>query len=372
MHNADRGHQLSGWNAMDIDALRTFVAIARLGNFSRAAEALHRSQPAISRRVELLERELETPLFERVRGGAILTNAGSALLPYAEAALAAVKDGAEAVGTLKKGDSGRISLALVGTLANARMTEILQGYRQRHPGVRLDLQTATSQQIGELVQRGEATLGLRYRIDHRPGLVSKTVAEEELLVVGCAEHRLADGRRHRPSELAGERWVAFSSRTSRESFAQFLERKLLAAGLEDIETIPIDSLTAQKRLVEAGFGIALLAKSAVEEEHRLGTLRILDIPALRASIQVTVVYRRNGVSSQPHKTFYRPSVRSGSKRSGASSGNPGREPKRAAVRAPAALHLPRPALGHVWNGALIARGIWRAVCGRVQVMCPAF
>ena len=97
-----------------------------------------------------------------------------------------MKDGAEALGTLKKGDSGRISLALVGTIANARMTEILQGYRQRHPGVRLDLQ-----------------LGLRYRVDHRPGLVSKTVAEEELLVVGSAGHRNATRRAHQHASAEG-------------------------------------------------------------------------------------------------------------------------------------------------------------------------
>jgi DNA-binding transcriptional LysR family regulator len=119
-----------------------------------------------------------------------------------------------------------------------------------------------------------------------------------MLVVCAPEHRLADGRRHRPSELAGDRWVAFSSsRTPKESFVQFLERKLVAAGLESVDIIPIDGLTAQKRLVEAGFGIALLAQSGVEEELRTGTLKVIDIPALEANIPVVVVHRRNGYLS---------------------------------------------------------------------------
>jgi DNA-binding transcriptional LysR family regulator len=282
---------------MDMDEIRTFVAIARTRGFSRAAATLHRSQPAISRRIDLLERELDAPLFERIRGGVILTEAGAALLPYAETVLAAAREGTEAVRALRQANAGRISLALVGTLANASLTRLLRQFRGSYPNVRLDLQTATSQQVGELVLRGEATLGLRYLADPRAGLVCETVAEEALVVVGCGDHRLADGRKHRPRELAGERWVAFPMRASRESFVQFLERKLLAAGLDDPEIIPIDSLTAQKRLVEAGFGIALLARSTVEEELRLETLRVLDVPLLRARIPVTIVYRRNGYLS---------------------------------------------------------------------------
>jgi DNA-binding transcriptional LysR family regulator len=92
-------------------------------------------------------------------------------------------------------------------------------------------------------------------------------------------------------------------RATRESFVQFLERRLLATGLEDPEVIPIDSLTAQKRLVEAGFGVALLAASGVEEEIRLGTLRVLDVPALRASIPVTVVYRRTSYLSEAARSL---------------------------------------------------------------------
>ena len=77
---------------MDIDGLKTFVAIAELGGFTRAGGRLHRSQPAISRRIELLEREFDIPLFERLRGGTILTDAGAAFLPYAESVLAAADD----------------------------------------------------------------------------------------------------------------------------------------------------------------------------------------------------------------------------------------------------------------------------------------
>jgi DNA-binding transcriptional LysR family regulator len=278
---------------VDVDGIRTFVAIARLGGFGRAAGALHRSQPAISRRIELLEGELGIPLFERVHGGAILTDAGHAFLPYAEAVLAAIQDGTEAVRALERGDRGTISLALVGTLASTGLTGRLREFNRRHPGVRLELRTATSREVGELVRRGEATLGLRYFADPSPELVSATVGEERLVVVCAPDHRLAGREGVEPRELSGERWVSFPGR-ARESFGRVLERQLVAAGLEEAEIVPIDSLTAQKRLVEAGFGIALLSESSIQEELRLGTLRVLDVPALQAAVPVAAVRRRNG------------------------------------------------------------------------------
>ena len=90
---------------MDLDEIRTFVTIARERSFSAAATKLGRSQPAISRRIELLESELGEKLFERLRAGALLTDAGSVLLPYAEAMLANAKDGAASVRELQAGEA---------------------------------------------------------------------------------------------------------------------------------------------------------------------------------------------------------------------------------------------------------------------------
>jgi DNA-binding transcriptional LysR family regulator len=277
---------------VDINQIRTFVTIAEARSFSGAGTTLHRSQPAISRRIELLEQEVGIALFERLRGGVALTDAGAALLPYAASVLAAMKDGLTAVQAVRTGDAGQISLALVGTLASDALTKVLRKFQRKHSAVRLDIQTATSQEVEELVLRGEATLGLRYTGSQNSDLVSQVVWEDRLLLVARPDHPLADGRNHRPIELTGERWVAFTSRRSPEAFVKFLERKLLMAGLDQPEIVPVDGLTAQKRLVEAGFGIALLAESNIREELRAGSLRIIEVPALRATIPVALVHRR--------------------------------------------------------------------------------
>src|SRR3989454_9071447 len=194
--------------AMELDHVETFVAIVRRGGFTRAASALHLSQPAVSRRLDLLEREVGRPLFDRTRGGARLTEAGRAFLPHAEALLASAHDGVDAVRALEGTDAGTVTLALVGTLASTTLTARLQRFRRRHPNVRLALRTALSREGSALVRRGEATLGLRYFSDPDPELVSLPLHREPLLT-GCSPgHRLGPARRppapppHRPARGA--------------------------------------------------------------------------------------------------------------------------------------------------------------------------
>lgn len=331
-----------------IDEIEAFVSIARLGGFARAAEALRRSQPAISRRIEMLEAQLDAPIFERVRGGAVLTEAGRSFLPYAETVLAGLRDGAEAVRGLARGERGGVSVALVGTLASTAFAGMLRQFGRRHPHVKLELRTATSDEVSELVRLGEVTLGLRYFTDDDPGLVSEVVMEEALVAVCAPDHPLAGRRVRDPAALAGERWVAFPPRRRRrEPFATALEQRLAAARLEPAEIVRIDSLTAQKRLVEAGFGVALLIESSVQEELRQGTLRLIDVPALRGGVPVTLVRRQNGYLSGAARTLAEV-IRAGARglrtrraprarrsawrprRRGAASG--GRAPRRAAPR----------------------------------------
>jgi len=284
---------------MELNQIEAFVAIVRGGGFTRASATLHLSQPAISRRLHLLEDELGAPLFERIRSGAVLTEAGRAFLPHAETLLACMRDGIDAVSALRGADRGAITLAVVGTLASTSLTEQLRRFRELHPRIDLRVRTALSREVSELVRRGDATLGLRYDADPHPELVSTHIHDEPMIPVCSAHHRLTRGRRVDARALAGERWITFPVRPgpAREPYASALERGLALIGLSGAEIVPIDSLTAQKRMVEAGFGLALLQESSVEEELRAGTLRALPIPAMRVTVPVVLIHRRRAYQS---------------------------------------------------------------------------
>jgi DNA-binding transcriptional LysR family regulator len=161
------------------------------------------------------------------------------------------------------------------------------------------VRTALSREVSELVRRGDATLGLRYDADPHPDLVSIPVHDEPMVPVCSPHHRLARARRVDAKALAGERWITFPLRpgAAPEPYASALERGLALVGARASEIIPIDSLTAQKRMVEAGFGLALLQESSVNEELRAGALHALPIPAMRVTIPVVLIHRRRAYLS---------------------------------------------------------------------------
>ena len=289
---------------MDLEEVRTFMTIAETGGFTRAGQRLHRSQPAISRRLDQLELELGARLFERIRGRARLTEAGRAFLPHAEAALAALKDGQDAVRDLQTGLQGAVSLALVGTLADTHIVDTLQRFARKAGKVRLELRTASSAEVTDLVRRGEATLGLRYFASDRADLVEFEAGSEAMVVVAARGHRLAGRRLRASKELAGERWIGFPpSPGDRDSSGHLLARQLIRAGLEHADLTLIDSLTAQKRLAQAGFGLALVPESSVRDELRQGTLVALDAACMQATIPITALHRRNGYLSPAAKAL---------------------------------------------------------------------
>jgi DNA-binding transcriptional LysR family regulator len=285
--------------AVEIDQVQAFVAIVRGGGFTRAASLLHLSQPAVSRRLDLLERQLGAPLFERIRSGVVLTEAGRTFLPHAEGLLACMRDGVDSVRALHQVDRGTITLALVGTLASTTLTACLERFRDAHPNVELRLRTALSQEVSVLVRRGDATLGLRYGSDPHAEMQALAIYDEPMMVVCSPRHRLANRRRVEPPALGAERWVAFPPRSDAfyDPYPWSLQNRLAAWGLHPAEIIPIDSLTAQKRMVEAGFGLALLPESSVDEELRTGTLRSMRIAGTPVTIPVVLIHRRRAYLS---------------------------------------------------------------------------
>jgi len=281
---------------VELDHVEAFLAIARSGGFTRGSAALHLSQPATSRRIKLLEAELGAPLFERLGRGVTLTEAGRAFLPHAQALLASMRDGIDAVSAVRGTGHGTVTLALVGTLASSRLTARLSRLCRDYPGLDLRLQTALSAEVSALVQRGDAALGLRYGADPDPGLVSVITHQERLVPVCPPGHPLADRRTDIGAALAGQRWLAFAARPG-DPYAAALQQLLAAHGLGAAEILPIDSLTAQKRLAESGFGLAILPESSLDEELRTGTLCAINAPALTATIPVALIRRRNAFQS---------------------------------------------------------------------------
>jgi len=220
------------------------------------------------------------------------------MVPYAERAVAAAQDAENAVRALARPDFGPIALAVVGTLAGGRLSAILKRFAAEHPEVELSLRTATSAEVSDLIRRGEATIGLRYDRDRSRDLDCELLFAERLQVVCASDHPRAGRRLTKLADLSGERWIAFPVVPGRrEITASHVFALFQTHGLGEIDWTPVDSLTAQKRLVEAGLGIALLSESNAAEELRYGTISTIDVRDLKASHDVVTVTRRGGFLS---------------------------------------------------------------------------
>jgi DNA-binding transcriptional LysR family regulator len=277
---------------MDLDQLGTFLAIAQLGTVTAAARKLHRSQSAISRRLSLLEQDLGAPLFDRGSSALALTNVGQAFLPFAESALAAVASAQEAARAQLAPRAGSVSLAIVGTLIDAPLANAL-GKLLRSP-LKLTVLTTTSAEVSRLVRRGEANLGVRYFADDAPDVVAREIGVERMCVVASPRHRPSTAKHKSTPNV----WIGFPlTRTSKEDLGRLLHRQLTAAGLSDANVMAVDSLSAQKRLVEAGVGVSLLPKSSVREELRRRTLSVVDVPRMSTTIPIVLVTRRDSYVS---------------------------------------------------------------------------
>lgn len=229
----------------------------------------------------------------------MLTEAGEVFLPHAEAVMAMIKDGTEAVRALADARTGTVMVALVGTLASTSIIGQLSEFRRAYPDVQVELCTANSREVSDLVRRGEATFGIRYHADPAADLISEIVTAERLAVVCSPDHTHAGGKLKNARVLRDDRWVGFPAdrgygQRRQDDRQSELSRQLAAAGLEEAEIVIIDSLTAQKRLVEAGFGLALMPESAVQEERRLGSLAVIEVADLKPSVPVAVVRRGSG------------------------------------------------------------------------------
>jgi DNA-binding transcriptional LysR family regulator len=296
--------------SMTIDELEAFLCIAEAGAFTQASRRLARSQPAITRRIQHLEQALGCRLFERTGRKVALTEAGAALLPHAEAALASVRDGERAVRELAQHGARKLAvpallpIAIVGTLADSHIVDALREFEARFAGASVELRTATSLEVSRLVRSGESALGIRYGADADSRLESLPLGVEKLCVVVPASHRIRAGRLSDLGPLQGERWLGFPPPRGRpDAGAATLERQLVAAGAGQPAITTIDSLTAQKRLVQAGLGIALMTRSSVREELRIGSLRIIEVTSLRAELPVVIVRRRDGYQSRLALSF---------------------------------------------------------------------
>ncbi|RCX32185.1 LysR family transcriptional regulator [Thioalbus denitrificans] len=285
---------------MDTAALEAFLAVARAESFSRAAEALHLTQPAVSKRIAGLESALEVRLFDRVGRVVSLTEAGRALLPRARRVLDELTDCTRELHNLSGRVEGTLALATSHHIGLHRLPPALRSYTARYPGVHLDLRFMASESAFAAVAEGEVELAI-VTLPEDPKemspLESFPLWDDPLTLVIAADHPLARLSSPDPGELSAYPAILPDPGT--------WTRRLIDAGLAGVGVTARTSFTTNyletiKMMVSVGLGWSVLPESMLG--HGLAPL---GLPGLRLLRHLGAVRHPGRTPSNAAESFVR-------------------------------------------------------------------
>jgi DNA-binding transcriptional LysR family regulator len=258
---------------MELRHLRTFVAVAELRHFARAASLCNLSQPAVSHQIALLEEELGSKLLNRAARRVSLTVAGEVFLEEARRILGAVDRAHERMQEVARGAVGRIRLGATGTPGLYLLPSLLATYRSEHESYDLRLEIGPLHAIAERVARNDLDMAIVAGALPSGELQARTLSRDELVIVTPPGSALARPRALKPSQLETATWLLREegSDTRRQTVSWWHRHRLAPT-----RTMTFDNPEAIKRAVMADLGIAMVSRLTVAED--LAARRVAAIP----------------------------------------------------------------------------------------------
>lgn len=254
--------------AITLNQLSSFLAVAREGSVSGAAEKLYVTQPSISAAVSALSRELEVDLTERVGRGIGLTAAGEAFRPYAADVLGLIEQGKQAAREAADFSMRSLRLVAVATAAEYVVPSLLRAFHRLYPEVNLSLEVANRASVFERVLEHEVDVAIAGRPPEDERIAGVAFLKNELALIVSPDDELAGGRPLRPELLADRVWLMREPGSgTRQLVAEFLADHNLRP-----QTLTLGSNGAIKEAVRLGLGVSLQSRVAVEHELQAATL----------------------------------------------------------------------------------------------------
>ena len=269
--------------------LKVFEAVARLLSFSRAAEELHLTQPAVSIQVNKLEDHAGLPLFEQLGKKIHLTPAGVEMLHSSRIIIQQFKEVEEAMAQFKGVSGGKLNVAVI-SAGDYFFPRLLVEFARRHSGVTLDFGVCNREELLSQLTDNLTDLAVMVRPPLDMDTVSEPFAPHPYVVVAAPNHPLASKKRIALSRLASEPFVVREKgsdtwNSMEEGFGDHLAELNIAMEIKSTETI--------KQAVIAGMGVSFLSAHTISRELQVGSLTVLDVQGFPLMLNWYVVHRRN-------------------------------------------------------------------------------
>ena len=269
--------------------LKVFRIVAQQLNFSRAAEELSLSQPAVTQQIKALEDEYGIPLFDRSGGRITLTAAGKALLPYANQLKAIADEAFDAVTRTGSHHAGNLALGASQTIGQYLLPQLVAGFLRDNPRIAITAISGNTDEMLVALTTGRIQLALVEGPGLRKDIHVEPFMEDHMVLVVPASHEWADHE----IEVDQLKQAHLLMREFGSGSRRVVEAALSKAGLKkkDLKTtMELDSTEALLSAVEAGLGITFVSRWAVRNQLALGTLRLARVKKLRLSRMLSLAY----------------------------------------------------------------------------------
>lgn len=285
---------------MDLAQLEIFLCVAEEKSFSRAADKMLRTQPALSIAIKRLEEELGETLFDRSSKSGTLTEAGHILLSYAQRMINLREEARDSIAELRGMYRGRLTIGANESTSLYLLPELLLDYRKLYPNIKIEVFRNVSERIPTEVLERNLDFGFLSYDPKNPQLQSIELNRDELVLVVPPGHRFVDRRQVTVKELGEEQFVAHNVKTPArtrifELFARHDTPLNICIELATLETI--------KAFVELEAGIAILPRLAVRDELIAGRLVEVPVKGMKIDKVVRLVFRRENTLSHAAKCF---------------------------------------------------------------------
>ena len=256
----------------ELKQLRVLCAIGATGSFSAAADELDYTQPAVSKIVASLERELGTVLVDRETRPIRLTDAGAALARHAEGMLERLRTAEAEVQAIAQLDSGTLSVGVFSSAGAAFFVDALRELRARHPAIQVSITEGMPSALVDSLRAGELDLAIVFDFpqageDRGEGLEPHHLLDDPFDVVVPADHKLAEATKVAYSDLSDENWLLPDFGPDSPSM-KILRRGCAAAGFEPRVVFRVNDCNMTLAMVAAGEGVSALPRLMLPRDHR--------------------------------------------------------------------------------------------------------
>ncbi len=269
--------------------LFTLLKVYETGNYTRAAEKLSLTQPAVSQHIKQIERELGTVVFDRSGGKIRPTPEGKLVIQYAERVVSLYENLQRALEDKRK-SIDRLCVGITHTSESNIVTEVLAQYAEQFENMKITIQTDTINNLYEMLKTYKIDIAIVEGAVADPSINSVMLDTDSLVLCVSNEHPLAKRSLVTIDELKKEKMILrLPSSGTRNLFAAHLESRNMS--LEDFNvTLEVDNIATIKDLVRRNYGVSILARSACMDELKKGKITVLPIENLSMIREVNILY----------------------------------------------------------------------------------